>query len=252
MKAILNKAWKILLIVVIGCSFVSCELTQREFDRFDTIIPPENRGALIIQLSAGVPNAATLTPPISVKIYNYDIYGDGPNPPSDHFEYLGIQEVELSETNLTPGTWTIRVDARNQAIANDDTSNGTIIARGETDVLIIPNQVSTAQIEVKPIADPLLPGTLNLTVEWTKGTIADPVMQASLKAAGSSDEIIMPFIQHPPGNPESFIFEKPLDLQAGYYFLILRLLNGEELLWGTAEAVRIIAGQATSQVYQAD
>jgi hypothetical protein len=103
MKALLNKAWKILLIVVIGCSFVSCELTQREFDRFGDIEPPENRGALIIQLSTGVPTAATLTPPVSMGIFNYDIYGNGPNPPSDHFEYLGIQEVELSETNLTPG-----------------------------------------------------------------------------------------------------------------------------------------------------
>jgi len=252
MRAVLNKVWKILFIVVIGCSFVSCELTQREFDRFDNITPPENRGALIIQLNTDAPTAATLTPPVSMVINNYDIFGDGPNQPSDHFEYLGTQAVELSETDLTPGTWTIRVDARNEAVANDDTSNGTIIARGETDVLIIPNQVSTAQIEVKPIADPLLPGTLNLTVQWTKGAIADPVMHASLKAAGSSDEIIMPFIQHPPGNPESFIFEKPLDLQAGYYTLALQLLDGVDPVWGTAEAVRIIAGQATSQIYQAD
>ena len=171
MRALLNKAWKILVVAAIGCSFVSCELAQREFDRSSDINPPENRGALIIRLTTGARAPATLTPPVSMEIFNYDMYGDGPNPPADHFEHLGTQEVELSETNLTPGTWTIRVDARNLDDSADPDSNGTVIGLGETTVLVIPNVVTTSRIEVKPIADPLLPGTLDLTVEWTTGTI---------------------------------------------------------------------------------
>lgn len=243
MKAFLNKAWKILTIVAVSCSFVSCELMQREFERSEDVKPPENRGALIIRISTGGPTAATLTPPISMEIASFNIYGDGPDP--DSFEYLDTQEVELSESDLTPGEWTIRVEALNSA--------GITIGEGETTVIISPNLVATAQIEVEPIADPDNLGTLYLMVEWPKKTLADPTLVSSLKAAGSTTEITMPFVKKPTeNNPKYFELNPLLSLPAGYYTLTLRLFEVGEPIWGTVEAVRILDGQATSQVYQAD
>lgn len=243
MKALLNKAWNILTIVAISCSFVSCELMQQEFDHFEDVIPSENRGALIIRISTGGPTAATLTPPISMEIASFDIYGNGPDP--DSFEYLDTEEVELSESDLTPGGWTIRVEALN--------STGITIGEGETTVIISPNLVATAQIEVEPIADPDSLGTLYLMVEWPKKILTDPTLTYTLKAAGTSTEIIMPFVKKPTeNNPKYFELDPLLALPAGYYTLTLRLFEGGEPIWGTAEAIRILDGQPISQVYQVD
>ena len=249
MRALLNKAWKILAIAALCCTVMSCELMQREFDRIGDIDPPENRGALIIRFTTAVP-AATLTPPISMEIDSFDVYGTGPDPATDYFEYLGIKELELSESSLTPGEWTIQVDARNLDDPNDPNSDGTIIARGQATVTIVPNITTTVQIEIKPIDDPSSTGTLDLTVEWTTGKIPGTVtIQYSLKAAGSTDERPMVFVKNP--NNKSFELEPTLDLPPGYYTLTLQLLDSGAPFWGIAEAVRIISGQTTSQVYQA-
>ena len=196
MKAFLNKAWIILAVAIVSCSLVCCELTQREFDRFSDIDPPENRGALIIRLTNGVPGAATLTPPVSMEIDSFDIYGEDPN--AESFSYPGIKEVEMSESYLAPGEWTIRVDARNLNDPNDPESNGTIIAGGQTTVTIMPNDVATARIEVRPIEDPEQPGTLYVAVHLIKGSIPDPNVQASLKTAGSSTANTLTLTKHPP------------------------------------------------------
>jgi hypothetical protein len=248
MKALLNKAWIILAAAAISCSLVSCELTQREFDRFGDIDPPENRGALIIRLTTGVPDAATLTPPVSMEIYSFDIRGEGPD--GESFSSPGIEDLEWSESSLAPGEWTITVDALNENNPNDPESNGTVIASGQTTVTIIPNVVVTAQIEVRPIDDPEQPGTLYVAVFLTKSTIAGPNVQATLKAAGAATANTLIFTEHPPGNPDTIDYTGPM--AGGYYILTIRFLSGTDLIWGTAEAVRIIAGETTSLTYQAN
>ena len=248
MRALLNKGWIILAVAAISCSLVSCELTQREFDRSSDIDPPENRGALIIRLSTEVPGAATLTPPVSMEIDSFDISGDGPDPES--FSYTGIQELEWSESSLAPGEWTITVDARNLNDPNDPESNGTVIASGQTTVTIMPNNVATVQIEVRPIDDPEQPGTLYLAVHLIKGSIPDPSVQATLKAAGAPTASSLTFAKSPPGNPDTFEYTGPM--AGGYYILTIQFLSGTDLIWGTAEAVRIVSGETTSLVYNAN
>ena len=235
-----------LLSVLLAVFFISCELFQRDFSLQDELLHTEGKGVLVLQLKDNIVSPKTLAPALTMEIGSFDIYGEGPDPLVDKFEQRGITSASISQAALTPGEWFIQVDARNPNIDGDPDSNGTVIGRGETTVQIDAGAVTTTQIEVIPLSGS---GELNLVVQWTKGSIADPNVVSSLTAAGSSTAIPLTFVGHPPGNPEQYTYNNP-NLEAGYYFLILQFLSGGDLVWGTAEAVRIVAGELTEQIFQ--
>jgi hypothetical protein len=249
MRAGIAKAWKILLLCALTGILIGCELCERDFSLSQEIMPAEGKGALILELDEGPFSGKTLTPSISMEIGSFDIYGEGPDPSVDLFEDLGNTTGSLSRADLTPGEWIIRVDARNPNVEGDPDRNGTIIGHGEAIVQINAGAVTTAQIEVEPFAGPDHTGELYLAIQWQRGTIPNPSIEYSFTRAGSSTQVPLTFSKHPPGNPDRFVCEDAV-LEAGYYFLTLQLLSGNELYRGIAEAVRIVAGETTSKTYQ--
>jgi len=237
--------WKIFLAVLLMEFLAGCEFLQQEFIYNEEILPEPDKSVLIIQLSSGIRSAKTIQPPIVMDIGSFDIYGEGPDPEVDQFQELGNTTGSTRMDDLAPGSWNIRVDARNPDVENDPTRNGTIIGHGETTVEISLGFVTNAVIEITPLSGT---GELHLALQWTKGSIPSPGMAATLTPYGSATSIPLTFDGHPPGNPEEFTYSNA-NLEAGYYTLILHLLSGDTVYWGTLEAVRIVAGEITTQTY---
>jgi hypothetical protein len=230
-----------LLLVAIG----SCNLTEGPLPFEDEVIPEKDRGALTLNLNTGIFSAKTLAPPIAMEIGSYDIRGEGPDPAVDNFENPGNASGTLTRNGLKPGTWTIMVDARNPNIEGDSYRNGTIIGYGETTVLINAGAVTNAQIDITPRSGT---GELSLAFQWTKGSVVDPSIAATLKPIDSDTPAVLDFAYSPAGNPEIGEHSNTA-IEAGYYFLIFRFFSGTDLLWGTAEAVRILAGELTGKTF---
>jgi hypothetical protein len=185
----------------------------------------------------------TLVPPISMQIVSFDVQGTGPDPLNDTFSDLGNTSGVLELSELSPGLWTISVDGRN--------TDGTIIGHGQTDppVLISAGQVTDAQITVAPLSGT---GALGLTVGWKKGTHPGAAVQCSLlsMSAGTVADLAPDFQLVPKGDPMKAMYSTTT-IEAGYYLLTLRLYDAGAQFWGIAEAVRIVAGQTTSQSWTA-
>ncbi|MBA7529639.1 hypothetical protein ES705_21837 [subsurface metagenome] len=237
----------ILLGLLVVGSFLGCELAEREFLAVKADPPDVDKGSLVIALNGLVPAAKTLAPPIAMEVGSYDIRGVGPDSQVDYFEDLGNTTGTLVQFGLRPGTWTISVDARNPSVEGDPTRNGTIIGYGVTDppATLTAGAVTTIRIDIRPVSTT---GILDLTLIWAKKSIPNPRIVASLTPTGSSTSEGLSFYLSPPGNPEQGTYRDPARA-AGFYLLVFKLFSDNGIVWGTAEAVRIIAGETTSQIY---
>ena len=230
-----------LLLVVIG----SCDLTEGPLPFKGEVIPAKDKGALTVNLNLGIFSAKTLAPPIAMEIGSYDIRGEGPDPAVDNFENPGNTSGTLTRNGLKPGTWTIMVDARNPNFDGDPYRNGTIIGYGEATIQINVGIVTNAQIDITPLSGT---GELYLAFQWTKGSVFEPDIVATLTPYDSGTPVVLDFAYSPLGNPEIGEHSNTA-IEAGYYLLILRFLSGTDQLWGTVEAVRILAGELTSKTF---
>jgi len=196
-----------------------------------------DKGALVLLLRIGLLSQQTLQPPISMQIASFDIRGTGPNPLYDNFADLGNTTGQLTLKDLNPGSWAITVDARNAA--------GTVIGHGQTEVLISPRLVTSAQIDIQPLSGT---GALSLTVQWVKGAHNRAWADCSLTSMSTGVDLAPAFTITPRKNPIKAVYNNTA-IEAGYYLLTLQLYDGGGQFWGTAEAVRIVAGQTTSQTW---
>lgn len=226
-------------VVVFGAILsLSCSLFDRDF----TLPEPSvgNRGMLVLTFNSGLRGGKTLAPDISMEPAFYDIAGNGPL--DDHFE----RTVDLNDPNagdlqvfdnLTPGAWTITVDARNAA--------GTVIGHGETN-----QSVEVGSGDPTPVTIDVLPlsgtGRLDLLVTiLPKATYKKVTALCSLTSIRTGESIAPSFTFSPSANnPETATYSHTA-IEAGYYLLLLRMYAGEVQFWGIAEAVRIVAGQTT-------
>jgi hypothetical protein len=189
-------------------------------------------GALVLTFKLAGSLLQTLAPGISMQIASYDIVGTGPD--SHTFSETSTNGL-LKLSGLAPGYWTIAVDARN--------SEGTIIGHGQTaePVWIEAGYITDVQITIAPLSGT---GTLHLEVSWNPDLHSGVTVQSSLLSMSS-------------GTVTDLVKEKEFKLkadraslngfklEAGYYLLTLRLYSNMTQFWGIAEAVRIIAGEAT-------
>ena len=209
-------------------------------------------GVIVLNISQGTFSAKTIVPDIEMEIAYYMVYGTGPGEAT--FEELIVPEttaepvtVEMLATVeicwLAIGEWTITVKAFNE---NDEK-----IGEGTTEdvVMVEKNQIAYATVTVTPLTGK---GQLKITLSWPSGIIGEP------SVVGTLDEEAINFGEIEEGlvgeGVSTVIYESlPIDnedaLEAGYYSLIIKLKNGETVVWGAFEAVRIIAGEVTSEAY---
>jgi hypothetical protein len=229
----------VFVIAIASILTVGCDLTAHDSTPTDSLLSAGNKGTLVLTIEPGILLGKTLGPPISMEIASFDIRGRGPDPVNDHFESLANTAGFLWQGSLSPGLWTITADARNAA--------ATIIGRGQTNppVLIAAGAVTNAQITVAPLSGT---GVLTLTVEWTKKAHPNASVQCSLISMSTGSDLAPVFTLIPQGDPfKATCSQDPID--AGYYLLLLRAYDAGVQFWGVTEAVRIVAGQTTSQIW---
>ena len=227
----MKTAARILVGILLVILFLGCSLTERDLSLERRDLPDKEKGSVTIVINGALPSAKTLVPGMEIK--TYDVVGnlvDG----DDNFQKTIEVGQSFSQSGLTPGVWTITVDAINE--------DGIIIGRGGTTAEITAGYITTVQIEIGPLSGN---GTLDLTIQWPK------------KEFGTDDVVVT---LTPTITPDPVFTKKTnADLRvgtylnsaipAGYYFLTLQLIGDGVPVWGIAEAVRILAGETTSQIY---
>ena len=227
----MKTAARILVGILLVILFLGCNLIERDLSLERRDLPDKEKGSVTIVINGALPSAKTLVPAVLMVISTYDIQGTLEGGGDSFQTTIGVNDP-FSHSGLTPGLWTISVDARN--------ADGIIIGDEETTAQITPGSTTTVQIEIAPVTGD---GTLDLTIQWPK------------KAFDSIDATLTPAIT-PDGTLEFTIEKDPLEgtylnsaIPAGYYLLTLHLFSKKVRVWGIAEAVRILAGATTTQTY---
>ena len=148
---------------------------------------------------------------------SYWIEGTGPDPNSDTFLAPDNTTGRLQVPGLSPGFWTVTVDARNAA--------GTLIGHGET-YLPCARQcgwVTIAQISVAALSGT---GSLDLTVQWTKGAHPNASVECSLISMITGEDLAPVFSMIPSKDPMKATYQNTAIVQAGYYLLLRGFMMG--------------------------
>ena len=83
-------------------------------------------------------------------------------------------------------------------------------------------------------------------MDWSDDVYDTVRIDALLSPLGTGDPITLVFDIKL--NPKKATYKKN-DLTVGYYLLTIQLYGDEQFEWGTAEAVRIVAGATTKHVF---
>lgn len=171
----------------------------------------------------------TIGPDISMDAYSFQIRGTGPAGASFVLDTLN-QDVLIE--NLTPGDWSLDIDALN--------NGGLVIGFGSGSVTVFGGDTSAASIPVYPLEGT---GNLSLSMIWETTDVANPQISATLLPS-SGGSIPLTFSESSPGTAAA-----ASTLEAGYYTLLLQLLDTDTVVMGTAETVRIAADQTTTGAF---
>ncbi|MBI9100120.1 MAG: hypothetical protein JEY91_16680 [Spirochaetaceae bacterium] len=182
-----------------------------------------------MDLSINNISSRTLTPDISMDANSYVITGNGPE--SGSFTLTSEQEMNLVE-DLRVGDWIITIEALNP--------EGLVIGRGSETVNVIGGATVTASILVTPLEGN---GALDLTVSWNTEDLIDPLVSTRLIPFTGPD-VPLVFSEDISG-----VSNSTSTVEAGYYTLILQLLDTETVVMGAVETVYIAAGQTTSGLF---
>jgi hypothetical protein len=171
----------------------------------------------VLQLKIGEDmDALTITPPVSEQIRHFNIYGTGPD--GESFVRTEVMGSSIVIDNLVPGIWTIRAEAVN--------IQGYIIGEG------------SATVTVTPLVGE---GELAITMSWPADLVANPSVVSQMQTLGSDVWFDLDF--DVVGNTATYIPQFPFDpIYNGYYKMTIQLKDGDAVVFGDFEAVRILAG----------
>jgi hypothetical protein len=220
----------LLVCLVLGCNLVERDLSLEQGDPTDT-----DKGAVTIVFSSGIFSAKTLTPPVDMDVATLYIQGILQGGGGYFEDTVGVNDP-FSQYGLIPGFWDILVDAKN--------IKGTTIGHGAATAHIVVGSSITVQIEITPLSGQ---GGLDLTVQWPKKVYSTVRIDAYLTLVGTANPVNLVF-DIKPQNPKDGSYTNN-NLATGYYLLTIQMYGDEQFVWGTAEAVRIVAGATTVHVF---
>lgn len=211
-----------ILLLSLSCS---SPLTPAGLD----IAPPgDGAGNLIVQITSSI--AQSLLPPIDLNPASYIVSGTGPD--SGTFSQPGTSSP-IVVPNLKYGSWSVTVEALNSA--------GEVIGSGQATTTVQTGQNTALGVVVRPLGGP---GTLSLTVLWNPAGVGTPSISAQLVPTSGST-LNLNFSSATAGTAT---YSSPT-VPAGYYTLVLQLLDADTLVMGAVETVRIVKGQVTSGTF---
>jgi hypothetical protein len=173
----------------------------------------------------------TIVPPVSMEPASYTITGTGPD--SETFSLDTTNQAPIIN-DLAFGSWTITVDAENDT--------GTLIGSGTATVDVATGMTTPATVLVQPIDGT---GALDLTVTWNGEVTENPWIDAELIPVSGSPIVLNFTISG--GNSGTCI---TTDLQAGYYTLIVKLMDNSVLTIGIVEITRIVNDETTTGSFE--
>jgi len=197
------------------------------FDRSEQ----EYTGFLSIDISSSI-KARTILPDTDMTVESYDLYGTGPN---------GLSFVRFGETlqssfivPLSPGVWNINAKALNPV--------SYLIGEGSGEVTVRVGKTTSLVLDVHPLDGD---GTLRVQLALSQGNVSDLSLEINLYTP-DGDSVLSERI---PVTDQYFQYENS-SIAAGYYRMELRLFEGNAYVWGTIEALRIIAGCISEAIHE--
>jgi predicted extracellular nuclease len=188
------------------------------------IQPTDNTGALQLQLEDAF--SRTLEPEISMEADYYVVSLLGPR--GEEQDYTLQPGLSLLVEDLFFGLWDLTVQAYND--------QDLVIGQGQRQVQISNGQTTTVNLKVE-----VLPGegALDLQILWNADTIELPELDILLKDAQGQTIAVNPVL----GSGEAQLSQSLIN---GYYTLAVTLYDGEKIVLGQVEIVRIIKDELTS------
>lgn len=191
---------------------------------------PRTTGSLSLDLPDAEDNAKSLAPDIDFRMSSFDIRGTGPGGVT--FEVTEYSEGTLEKTELAIGTWTINVDGKN--------ADGQLIGTGEAIVEVKPSSICKVTIELSPLPGK---GNLELTLAISEGALTGAVFETSLlDLSGTRSSPALATAEA--GKVLS------LELESGFYTVMVRALVGSIPVWGIEESVIILKDTTTKARYE--
>jgi len=231
-------AVKVISTILLGILLISCPLLQRDYsiqDPGDDVEIPDGFGAVEINFGTGLEGTKNLPLPVTMDIGSYTVSGtlDGGG---DSFNVPVQAGGSFTRSGLTPGLWTITVDALSTDVP------AVTIGRGTTTAQIIAGAITTVQVTITPLTRD---GVLDVTVQWSKEIFKkDERVDATLTPTPPYGTLIVT----DPGTGGAYrhctISGDPIP--AGYYLLTLELFVNDVLQKTMIEVARILADQTTS------
>ncbi len=199
-----------------GCNFPDSGITS-------------NDGALKISIGPETSSDRSLLPGISMNPVEYKINGSGPN--GAVFEKVTDGEDSYLY-GLAIGEWLISVTAVN--------TEGVGIGYGESIVLIEGSSLVAVTINIEPLIGD---GTLTLSVTWPDAEVANPGLAGVLTdSAGVTQSLVFNMATGTANYTNAGI-------TSGYYTLSLQLTDGEDVIAGLVDTVRIVQDAETIGTY---
>ena len=220
----LTKLKNLFIILITGLVLWNCTPTGDQ--------EPE-KGTIVISVGRSISDTRTIVPDTGLDIATYEITGTGPN--STQFQSGAVADSIYIANSLQAGTWTVSVIAKN--------TEGIVIGCAAAETAVTSGITTQLDITVKPLTGN---GILSLSLSWTDLNLANPSVAAFLKPGNGSQESIAFTL-----DGDSAIYQND-QLDAGYYELSLRLLNGSNCVWGRREAVLVLEDQLTRAVFALD
>ncbi len=228
--------------LILLMAFIGCNLVDRDFSLAEEDFIDPNKGSLVLVFDDSELPTKTIAPPASdMVVGRYEIRGSGPL--GDSFEDLTNTSGVLTVNGLTPGSWTLQVEAFNSGGLEIGAIGGVIAQT--IPFTITAALVTTFSVDIIPISGT---GTLDLTITWPTGSVSNPTVAATLTPYGITTPATITFT---PGSPpiDTASYSDSARL-AGYYYLMLQLIeDGSPVAWGHFEAVRVIYQQTTSRPF---
>ncbi len=225
--------------LILLMAFVGCNLVDRDFSLAEDDFIDPNMGSLVLILDGGaIPTTKTITPDLIMDVDSYElIFVHTTLTGFDFTTTIGSSGLYV-QSGFEPGNWTVEVNARNATPLVIGAING---AQGNTESFLITAGDST------PVTANVLPiagfGDLTLTLTWPDLTVSNASITSSLDLVNISSP--GGFVINLVGDPDRADYNDT-GLATGYYDLKLQLYDLSDLVWGLREAVRIVAGQLTS------
>lgn len=225
-KVVRSTVFKILAASAIVVAVISCKLPTMPTAPSSTAASSASQKGGTLNLAISGSTSRTLLPSIDMTIASYQVKGTGPNGATFNVNTTH-RNTEIS--GLVSGTWDVTVAAMNAAGQN--------IGMGSSSAAVNTTSASDLAVTVTPIQGN---GTLSLTTTWPAADVGNPSITAELLPPSGSPIPLTYTI----GSGTASVSDS--SIPNGYYTLSQTLLDGNTVVMGAVEVVRIVAGQTTS------